>query len=272
MSTPAPQRGVHAVTGDEFSFLSAVGGIRGLVEAMAPGTVFIVVFIATGSGNLGASMGSSVAVAAAAVILRIIQGTPVVQALSGLIGIAIGVWWAWQSGQAQNFFAWGLIVNVLYLIGVLISIVIRWPAVGVVVEAVRAGWTAERAESGGAAAGGGEATSADGLTTGANEEPASLNPFKGMSRWRVDPATVHRYTMASWIWVAMFAIRLAVQLPLYFSTADNAVGLLGIFRLIQGVPLWGLVLYLTWLVVRGIEPVQAEVKDALAGLPEPTEG
>ena len=58
---------------------------------------------------------------------------------------------------------------------------------------------------------------------------------------------VRRYSIATWFWVGMFALRLAVKTPLYFA---GDVAWLGTFHLVLGVPLWALVLFLTWVVVR----------------------
>ncbi len=54
-------------------------------------------------------------------------------------------------------------------------------------------------------------------------------------------------TWATWLWVAMFGLRLAVQVPLYLGAS---VGWLGTARLVMGVPLWALTLWVTWLLVR----------------------
>ena len=58
---------------------------------------------------------------------------------------------------------------------------------------------------------------------------------------------MRRYTAATWLWIGLFAVRLAVQVPLYL---DGDVGWLGTARLVMGIPLWALVLWLTWILVR----------------------
>ena len=58
---------------------------------------------------------------------------------------------------------------------------------------------------------------------------------------------MRRYTAATWLWIGLFAARLAVQVPLYL---DGDVGWLGTARLVMGIPLWALVLWLTWILVR----------------------
>jgi hypothetical protein len=206
-TTPAtvPARGVGSLLGEDFSVADAVGGVRGMVESVAPGLVFVVVYVATSA--LTPSLVAAVAVTLAAVVVRLVQRTPVTQALAGVIGVGIGVFWAWRSGDAQNYFAYGLWTNAAYGAACLVSILVGWPLVGLVVGLLR-----------------GEGTG-----------------------WRADRAERRRYTGATWLWVAMFGARLAVQVPLFLGAS---VGWLGTARLVMGVPLWALTLWLTWLLVR----------------------
>ncbi len=237
---PTDRRGARAVTAESFSFAEAVGGMRGVVEAIVPGLRFVVVFVAT--TDLRAALIASVAAALVAVAARLVQRTPVTQALGGLLGIAVGVFWAWRSGEAENFYAVGLWTNAVYLVVILASILARWPVVGLVVEAVRSGLvdqTRERAASPSA----GEAEDAD-----------APSPFAPLVAWRTDPVLVRRYTIATWFWVGLFALRLIVKVPLYFS---GDVAWLGTAHLVMGVPLWGLVLWLTWAVIRRPHPAQS---------------
>jgi hypothetical protein len=67
--------------------------------------------------------------------------------------------------------------------------------------------------------------------------------------WFEDPARLRAYTRASWIWVGLFATRLSIQLPLYLT---DAVAPLAIARVVTGVPLFALGLWLTYLVLRPI--------------------
>ncbi|MFI6425979.1 DUF3159 domain-containing protein [Promicromonospora sp. NPDC050880] len=229
----APARGMRALTGEEFSAAQAVGGVRGLVEAVLPGLVFVVAFVIF--TDLTVPLIASVVAALVLVVARLVQRTPVTQALGGLLGIAIGVVWAWTSGEAENYYAGGLLLNAGYLVVLLVTILVRRPAVGYVVEALRAGLTpdAVRAEAG--------------------REPGSdgPSPFAALTAWRDDPAKLRTYTIATWLWVGLFALRLAVKTPLYFA---GDIAWLGTFHLLLGVPLWALVLYLTWYVVRRQAP------------------
>jgi hypothetical protein len=67
------------------------------------------------------------------------------------------------------------------------------------------------------------------------------------STFRSDKRLLRRATWATWLWVAMFAARLAVQVPLYF---DSEVALLGSAKLAMGFPVFALVLWLSWLMMR----------------------
>ncbi|WP_127127576.1 DUF3159 domain-containing protein [Georgenia sp. SYP-B2076] len=201
--------GLSQVMGEDFSLAEAIGGVRGLVESMAPGLVFVVVFIAT--RELLPPLIASLAVAVLAMVLRLVARTPLTQAAGGLIGVLVGVVWAWRSGEAANYFAMGLWTNGAYAVGLTLALLLGWPAVGVVV---------------------------------------SLLKGQDMS-WRTDPARRAlrgRYALATWLWVGMFLVRLAVQVPLYVSAE---VAWLGTARLAMGLPLWGLTLWATWVLVKG---------------------
>ncbi len=208
-----PARGVYQLAGEDFSLAEAIGGWRGVVESALPGLVFVVVYVAV--RELRPALIASVAVAAVAVLVRLVQRTPVTQAFSGIFGIGIGALWAWRTGEAQDFFAYGLWVNVAWCAGALISVLVRWPAVGVIVSFVRG---------------------------------------EDMS-WRLDTrpaaqALRRRYVWATLLWVGVFGARLAVQVPLYLQ-GEDAVGWLGTAKLVMGVPLFAAGLYVTWLLVRG---------------------
>ena len=240
-SSETPARGMRALAREDFSAADAVGGVRGLVEAILPGLVFVVAFVIT--TDLMIPLIASVVAAVVLVVARLVQGTPVTQALGGLLGIAVGVVWAWTSGEAENYYAGGLLLNAGYLVVLLATIIARRPAVGYVVEALRAGLTP------------------DAVKAEANREPGSDEPsvFAGLTAWRDDPAKMRTYALATWLWVGLFALRLAVKTPLYFA---GDIAWLGTFHLLLGVPLWALVLYLTWYVVRRGQ--RAQVPEAAA--------
>lgn len=79
-----------------------------------------------------------------------------------------------------------------------------------------------------------------------------LAPVLGEKRWRDDPQRLAVYTRASWIWVGVFTLRLAVQLPLFLADALLA---LGIARTAMGLPIFAIAIWLSYLVIReGADP------------------
>jgi hypothetical protein len=223
----AQLRGVRALTGDDFSFREAIGGVRGLIESTTPGLVFVVVYLLV--RDLTPALIASLAVAATAVAVRLVQRTPTTQAFSGIGGIVIGAIWAWRTGEPQDFYTWGLWVNLGWCLGALISILVRWPVVGVVVSLLRGHDMSWRSEAG--------------------------------------PAASHlrrRYTWATWLWVGVFGGRLAVQVPLWMQ-GEAALGWLGTAKLVMGVPLFAVALWITWLLV-GSRAAREEPAD-----PRPTQ-
>ena len=89
------------------------------------------------------------------------------------------------------------------------------------------------------------------------------------AKWREVARERRMLTLLTWVWAGMFALRLIVEVPLYI--AANAAGL-GLAKLILGVPLYAVVLWITWLFVRSIYPPQkAEVAATGAAIDEPGE-
>ncbi|MCA0217847.1 MAG: DUF3159 domain-containing protein [Actinobacteria bacterium] len=75
---------------------------------------------------------------------------------------------------------------------------------------------------------------------------ASLITGEG-STWRQDRAKVKVAVIATVLWCGLFGVRLAVELPLYFAGNTQALATL---KLILGVPLYAVLLWVTWLLVR----------------------
>jgi hypothetical protein len=73
--------------------------------------------------------------------------------------------------------------------------------------------------------------------------------------WREDPVQLRAFTLASWVWVGLFSLRLAVQLPLYLAGATVP---LGVARVAMGLPLFAIGVWLTWLVIRETPVVKGE--------------
>lgn len=186
------------------ALLSAIGGVRGLVESILPGLLFLVVFTIT--QEVLPSVLAPFAVAVVFIVVRIVTRQPVTSAVAGALGIAVSAALALLSGRAEDNFVPGFVVNVVMVIAMVVSILVKHPLIGVVV----------------------------GLLTGDAE-------------WRSDPAKFRVALVATILWAALPALRLAVQLPLYLAAQAGA---LGATKLIMGVPLYAILLWVTWLLIR----------------------
>jgi hypothetical protein len=91
-----------------------------------------------------------------------------------------------------------------------------------------------------------------------------VGPVTGeMLAWRSDPARLAAYRLATWVWVGMFLVRLAVQFPLYLADQTVLLGTLNAFVL--GLPLFGLAVWLSWVILRRVPPARPAASDEPAG-------
>jgi MFS family permease len=196
------------VAGPDFSFQASVGGVRGIIESVLPYTVFSLVYAVT--KDLQTSIIGAAAPLFVLIVWRLIARETLSQALSGVLGIALGAYFAHKSGKAADFFLPNILKNAGFAALYAISILVRWPLIGVV-----------------------------------------IGPMTGeMFAWRDDPRRLSAYRWATWIWVGLFLVRLAVQIPLFL--ADN-VTLLGTLNgLVLGIPLFVLTIWLSWLVLKSV--------------------
>lgn len=196
----------------EFSIFEAIGGVRGAIESMLPGLVFVIVYVITRQVELTVIIAGVIAVAQ--VGLRFIQRQNTMGALSGLLSVAICLIWAWHSHEAKNYYVLGFISNAIYVIGLTISLLIRVPGIGFAIE-----WIYSM---------------------------PTKNIRAWIQDWRSDQALNRAYMWVTALWVAVFAARLLVQFPLYLA---NQVGWLATARLVMGLPLFALLLWVSYLIV-----------------------
>jgi hypothetical protein len=181
---------------------SAVGGWRGMFDSGFPSAVFVVAYLVSGR-HLRTALISAIIAGLLILALRLARRERTTQAFAGFIGLLVSAYVAKQTGRAANFYLLGLLTNAGYGLALLISVVVRWPLLGVLVGALRG-------------------------------DPGG---------WRADPVRRRIYTVATWAWVGVFALRLIVEVPLYLL---GWVGPLGIAKLILGLPLYILVVSLTY--------------------------
>jgi hypothetical protein len=69
----------------------------------------------------------------------------------------------------------------------------------------------------------------------------------GDDDWRRNAAKMRVAAVATVLWATLSALRLAVQVPLYLAESTEA---LAATKLVMGVPLYAMLLWVTWLLVR----------------------
>jgi hypothetical protein len=165
------------------SLADLLGGRRAAVDATVPAVAFVAGWLAAGR-SIG--FGAAVAVLAAVVVSlwRLRRGDRPRAVLIGLLGVCVAALIALRTGRAEDFFLLQLLSNAASALAWAVSIVVRWPLLGVVVGAVlgqRAGW-------------------------------------------RRDPALLRAYARGSWVWVGQYVVRVAIFLPLYAAGQTVALG------------------------------------------------
>lgn len=193
--------------------IDAVGGVRGVIEALLPGLLYLILFMVTGDARV--SVLAPAALSIVAVMFRIVQRQSLISSLSGVLGVAIAVFTTLFTGRGEDYFLPGFWINGFWIVALSLSLLLRYPLIGFLVGAL----------------------------TG------------NLTGWRAEP----RLRVAAWVstivWLALFALRLVVQLPLYFTGNVTALGLA---RLAMGVPLFALVILFTWLLFRGVIASRAQ--------------
>ena len=243
MSAPGGRKSLAL---DRHLVLDQLGGWRGMVDVSLPTVAFVV---ANGVGGLTAGIWAAGVAAVLVFGLRLVRRESVQQAFSGLIGVAIAVFIARQSGEARDFFVLGLVRNAGIGVVLLGSVLVRWPLVGVAAEFLAPSHLGQLATHSVRGSFRGKAGNATGEQPATPKDPAEREPDAVAERhWRTDPRMMRVYTWLTLLWAATFVVRFAVQGVLYLR---NEVELLGTASLVLGLPVTGLALVVTlWAVAR----------------------
>lgn len=203
MRTP---RWMDQATADEFSWKQTLGGTRGVIEASAPGLVFVIVYVATRS--LTPTLIAACAVALIASAIRLAQRQDTTRALSGFFGVAIGVIVAAATGRGENYFAWGILTNAVMALAFGASVLAR--------HSIVAGLYS---------------------TIVGSKDDNSASSREGLRR---------RCDLLTCMWAGIFFLRVAVQTPLWAAGQVAALGVvklalgLPLFALGTWATWWGL--------------------------------
>jgi hypothetical protein len=163
--------------------------------------------------NLNNALIASLVLGGVLLIIRLFERKSLTQVFSGFVGLSISVFLTWRTKDASNFFLTGIVTNGIYGFFLLISVLIRKPLIGYLVGSLV------------------------GDTSG----------------WLKHPLLVRAYTTVTWLWVAVFGLRLLVQIPLYLN--DN-IALLVTVKIFMG---WPLYLFAVWLTYQIVQTARAKI-------------
>jgi hypothetical protein len=158
----------------KLTILEQMGGLTGLVSSTVPVIAFVPVNSFFG---LSAAIWSALGVALAVMIWRLVERAPIQPAISGFFGVGICAFIAYRTGDAKGYFLFGIYTSLAYAAVFVVSMIARWPLVGVA-------W---------------------GYLNG-----------KG-SQWRSHRRAVVSYDIATFAWALVFGARYLVQSELYDS-------------------------------------------------------
>jgi hypothetical protein len=125
---------------------AALGGRRGMLEGAIPTIAFTLTWVL--AHDLRLALTVSLALAVAALLLRVVQRQPTRFVLNALIGIGIGAFIASRTGEAKDVFLPGILTNAGYAVAMLASVVLRWPLMGFLLGSVTGDPTSWREDAG----------------------------------------------------------------------------------------------------------------------------
>jgi hypothetical protein len=167
------------------------------------------------SDRLNSALFASIAISAILTIIRLARRDTIQHAVSGFIGVLICAWFANRTGNASDLYIPKRLTNLGYGTLYLVGNLVGWPILGLM-----------------------------------------LGPILGENlKWRNHPERKRAYTLASWLWVAMFFTRIAVQYPIYRS---GNVNLLGTVNLAMGYPLFIATAYGSWMLLKNAPKLPTE--------------
>lgn len=165
------------------SLTSLLGGRRGAIDATVPPVAFVAGWLLAGESIMAGAVAALVGAAAVAGY-RLRRGDRPRAVLVGLLAVAVAAVIALRTGRAADFFLLQLVSNAASALAWVVSIVVRWPLLGVVVGTV----------------------------------------LRQRTAWRADPDLLRAYARGSWIWVLQYVTRVLVFGALYTADAVVALG------------------------------------------------
>jgi hypothetical protein len=172
MARSEPERG----GGAEPTLATLLGGRGGAVDATVPVVAFVAVFtladVLVWAWPVAWAGGAAVLAGAAVGAVRLATGKPARSVVLGLLGVTVAALVALSTGRAVDFFLVQIVSNAASALVWAVSIVARWPLLGIIVGTL----------------------------------------LGQRTRWRRDPDLMRGYQRASWVWVAQYAASAVVAL------------------------------------------------------------
>lgn len=168
------------------SLMQAFGGGRGLLDTSLPALLFVMVFAIL--RDLRTASVAAICCAAVLLGVRLARKETKQFVIGGFVGVLIAALFAWKTGSADNYFLPGILKNAGFAVLYAVSVLVRWPLLGIVL----------------------------GPLLGEN------------FAWRQNRARRKAYALASLVWAVMFAVRFGILLPLYLLHLTVALGVVGV--------------------------------------------
>ena len=161
-----------------------LGGRRGALDASIPPAVFVVAWLVS-DRSIGWAAVAAITAGVGVGVWRLARGRRITASVASVAAVSLAAFVALRTGRPEDFFLIQLLSNVASALAWALSILVRWPLLGVVV----------------------------GLVLGQK------------TRWRRDRDLVRAYGNASWVWVlGQYMLRVAVFGLLWWSGWVVALG------------------------------------------------
>jgi hypothetical protein len=128
----SPPHDSRAVT--EAALFEAFGGVRGMVETVVPGLLFVAIF--TVNKNLHVAAVAALAVSLVLVVVRLVLKDTVKHAFSGVFGVAFGVAFAMFTGNAKDFYLPGMLYTLGLALAYIVTTLAGVPLIGLILGPV----------------------------------------------------------------------------------------------------------------------------------------
>ncbi|MGW2341199.1 DUF3159 domain-containing protein [Streptomyces sp. NPDC001661] len=118
----------------EAALFEAFGGVRGMVETVLPGLLFVSIF--TVNKDLHMSAIAAIAVSLVMVAVRLVMKDTVKHAFSGVFGVAFGVVFAMMTGNAKDFYLPGMLYTLGLALAYIVTTLCGVPLIGLILGPV----------------------------------------------------------------------------------------------------------------------------------------